>query len=296
MRRRAAFLAVTVAVGAANATDGPVSESSFQRRNPDFDDAALRHLRGQQPKIVNGQPASPGEFPWQVSLSIAWIADPSQAHFCGGSIYDQRWVVTAAHCLKNLTTAELDVVPGATVLTPTTVRLPVSRLVVHQGYDDASKDNDVALIELAAPLELGQAARPIALLAPADEARILTKDRILSVSGWGATTEGGATVAQLQKVDVPFVPRAVCNDFLSYDGRVTENMICAGRAAGGQDSCQGDSGGPLVQRGVDGAAVLAGIVSWGEGCARPGRYGVYTRVSQYADWIRACVAQNGACP
>lgn len=288
-------LAILAAPGLANADDTPLTENTYRKRNPDFDGAVLRDLRGERPKIVGGQPAAPGEFPWQVSLSVAWIADPSQAHFCGGSIYNERWIVTAAHCLQNLGVDEVKVVSGVDPLVSGANRRPIARLIVHKGYDSVSKDNDAALIELAESIPLQGREHSVPILEASDEVSLLTKNRMLTVSGWGATGEGGATVAKLQKVDVPFVSREACNDFLSYDGRITENMICAGRAAGGQDSCQGDSGGPLIHRSSDGAARLVGIVSWGDGCARPGRYGVYTRVSRYADWIRRCVAQPDNC-
>ena len=115
------------------------------------------------------------------------------------------------------------------------------------------------------------------------------------VTGWGATTEGGSKVRDLRFIDnLPFVTRTDCNAPLSYNGAITENMICAGVRSGGVDSCQGDSGGPLTfETGT--APKLAGVVSWGEGCARPNKVGVYTRVANYVDWVRACTTDPLTC-
>ena len=107
----------------------------------------------------------------------------------------------------------------------------------------------------------------------------------LLTTGWGNLTEGGVTPIDLQRVEVPLVDRVNCNDVNSYNGEITENMICAGIDEGGRDACQGDSGGPLT-RGT-GNSVLTGITSWGYGCARPNLYGVYTRVSM--DSIRSFI-------
>jgi trypsin len=113
----------------------------------------------------------------------------------------------------------------------------------------------------------------------------------LEVTGWGATSEGGRASPQLLKGSVPYAPSDACNAPAAYNGKILRGMMCAGRADGTVDSCQGDSGGPLVWRGPDGP-VLVGVVSWGEGCARKLRYGVYTRVSTFSDWIARTVASN----
>jgi secreted trypsin-like serine protease len=279
----------------ARAAETVLSESTYQKRNADFDDTVLRFLQNKEPKIVGGQLAAPGEYPWQVSLLVSWIANPNQAHFCGGSIYNNKWIVTAAHCLAGVGVADVHVVAGTNVLLPGVLRVNAARLIVHKDYNAGTTDQDIALIELKTPLALGTTMQQIALLAPAEENAVLVKDKVLTVTGWGATSEGAAVVRDLREVDVPFVTREVCNDPLSYGGRITENMICAGKATGGQDSCQGDSGGPIVFRASGEAPKLVGIVSWGEGCARPGKYGIYTRVTRYNDWVRNCIANPASC-
>jgi secreted trypsin-like serine protease len=95
---------------------------------------------------------------------------------------------------------------------------------------------------------------------------------------------GGSTSDLLRKVEIPIVANGVCNSPQSYAGRISENMICAGHTEGGKDSCQGDSGGPLIVRKGTGF-VLAGVVSWGRGCALADFYGVYARAARYRDWI-----------
>ena len=118
--------------------------------------------------------------------------------------------------------------------------------------------------------------------------RIKTK-QVLEVTGWGATAEGGTISSRLMKASVPYVRNKACNSNQAYRGRIRRGMMCAGRTDGGVDACQGDSGGPLVWRSGS-RPILVGIVSFGEGCARKLKYGVYTRVSHYRDWIEKTIA------
>jgi secreted trypsin-like serine protease len=293
----AALLAGTLAlgIGHAAADESVLSESTYEKRNADFDDTVLRFLRNETPKIVGGKPAAPGEYPWQVSLVVSWIANPNQGHFCGGTIYNSKWIVTAAHCLVRVRAADVHVVGGTNVLMPGVHRVNVTRIIMHKNYNAGTSDEDIALIEVKSPLALGTTMQQIGLLEPSEEPTVLVKDKVLTVTGWGATAQGAAVVRDLQEVDVPFVTREVCNDPLSYNGKITENMICAGKAAGGVDSCQGDSGGPIVYRPSGSAPKLVGVVSWGEGCARPGKYGVYTRVARYNSWVKNCIANAAGC-
>lgn len=265
------------------------------RGSSPFNETVDRYEKRLAPKIVGGVLAPDGARPWQVSLAVGWIANPAQAHFCGGSIYNSKWIVTAAHCLNGLDAKNVNVIVGTNKLAPGVMRLNAVRLLIHGQYNDATHDQDIALVELYDPIALGPRAKEIALIQGSGEASVLVPDAKLLVSGWGATQEGGDTVSTLREVEVPFVARETCNDPLSYNGDVTKNMICAGVAAGGRDSCQGDSGGPLVYGAGSANPILAGIVSWGEGCARPGKYGVYARVANYGDWVKQCVASPDSC-
>ena len=257
--------------------------------------AIERFEKNLAPKIVGGVVAKDGAHPWQASLVVSWIANPASAHFCGGSIYNDKWIVTAAHCVADLTAKDINVIVGTNKLDSNTRRINAARILRHTDYDPGTHDQDIALIELRDAVPAGAKVKPIVLIGSAEETQLLVADAPLVVSGWGATTEGGDTVSILREVGVPFVTREMCNDPLSYDKAVTANMICAGVAAGGRDSCQGDSGGPLVVGATGANPLLAGVVSWGEGCAQAGKYGVYTRVANYGDWVKQCVATQQKC-
>lgn len=271
-------------------------ERAMSRGSQDYKDAIAAFLKGDSSKIVGGAPAPEAAYPWQVSLSVSWIADPGRGHFCGGSIYNSKWIVTAAHCVIDNEPQDIHVVAGTNKLVATSTRLNVRRIIVHRNYDRPKEhDNDVALLELLTPLTFDDKTKPIELLSPVDEHLLADSGRELTVTGWGATQEGGSPVRDLRFTVVPSVSREICNQPPSYNHHVTENMICAGKSLGGTDSCQGDSGGPLVSDKSLGPVRLVGIVSWGEGCAHFAKYGVYTRVARYNKWIATCTQNPGAC-
>jgi secreted trypsin-like serine protease len=265
-------------------------QSVIPMRGNFFFDSALF-----KPKIVGGTEAPPDAFPWQVSLQRSDIANPLDAHYCGGSIRSERWLVTAAHCVANLQPSDIMAIAGTHLLLPTTHRLRVQRIIVHKQYDPTTQDYDVALLMLEQPLTLGPSEQVIALEGSEDEQVDIPVGKRLFVTGWGITSEGGSPVSTLREVSVPVVTNSVCNDPLSYGGAVTARMICAGDAQGGRDSCQGDSGGPLATNRSGRNAKLVGIVSWGVGCAKPGKPGVYARVSALKSWIEGCTAAPDSC-
>ena len=157
---------------------------------------------------------------------------------------------------------------------------------MHPAYKGApSYENDLTLIKLKLP----PTGRVIPIASAASTS--IPFSQPLEVTGWGATSENGPGSDVLLKATVPYVPTEVCNAGDSYNGRIRDGMICAGEREGGIDSCQGDSGGPLVWRTADGP-VLVGVVSFGDGCARKLKYGVYTRVSAYRDWIDRTLATD----
>uniref|UniRef100_A0A4W5RKP6 Coagulation factor IXa n=1 Tax=Hucho hucho TaxID=62062 RepID=A0A4W5RKP6_9TELE len=227
-------------------------------------------------RIVGGDTVTPGDIPWQ---------RPSGQVFCGGSILSQLWVITAAHCLMDY----LVIVPlgehNIYDKEGTEQDHEVSKQYKHPLYDSQQSlyNHDIALLRLHTPITFSSHARPICL-GPKVFAEDLVKDQSpATVSGWGRTRFQGATSHLLQKVEVPFTERTSCKD--SSSARITKYMFCAGYAHVAKDSCQGDSGGPHTNRYHD-TWFLTGIVSWGEECAKDGKYGVYTRVSHYYRWIR----------
>ena len=222
------------------------------------------------PKIVGGEDASISDFPFTVALT-----QPDGFQFCGGSLVAPNKVVTAAHCTVDSQPADIVVVAGRTSLSNDEGKSsPVSNIWVHPNYEDATTGSDVSVLTLSEPLA---DFAPIALETSADAYAEGTNSTVL---GWGLTTEGGEASDVLQKVDVPLTSDDTCKSaYQEYDASA---MVCAAVPEGGKDSCQGDSGGPLV---IDGK--LAGIVSWGQGCAQAGFPGIYTRVATYAADVQA---------
>jgi trypsin len=238
-----------------------------------------------KPFIVGGVPVKDiSELPWQVALLDGASTMPRQ--FCGGSIVASQWILTAAHCVEGRTPDKIDVLAGTIHKYAGGERSDSTAIFIHPKWGQTALryDFDAALIKLPKPLTVGKAIELATAATP------LPVDFPIRVSGWGATSEGGPSSSDLLMVDVPVVSNKTCNLPLSYGGKVSENMLCLGKAEGGVDSCQGDSGGPAAI--VGDKKVLAGIVSWGWGCAVKDKYGVYTRVSSVADWVTATMAAN----
>lgn len=219
-------------------------------------------------KIVGGDTAMKGEFPFLVSLQDL------AGHFCGGSLIAKDWVLTAEHCV---TEGVNTVVIGLHDLGKTggTETHRVDRIVPHPLR--GSRDYDYALLHLAGESKFA----PIAL----NRAEIKAEANMIT-AGWGDTAEAGGMPNLLQKVTVPFVSSARCS--AAYPGKITDRMICAGYDEGGKDACQGDSGGPLFM-GTGAERTLVGVVSWGKGCARPNYYGVYSKVNAVTEWIDSTI-------
>lgn len=241
--------------------------------------------------VVGGQNATAGQFPWQIGLQRKFGQQFS--HSCGGSILSSRWVVTAGHCVQGVSLKSMRIVAGdhnRTVAEGVEQFSNVSRAVVHPQFNSSTLENDVALLELTTPFILSPARRTAAipLFTSADSAAGLDAvGTLATISGWGTTSESGSLPAILQFAQVPIVSDADANAAYGA-GEVKASMLPAGFTAGGVDTCQGDSGGPLVLQTPSGFK-LAGLTSWGIGCAREGLPGIYTEVSFFNTFINSTI-------
>ena len=284
------------------------------------DESSARAASERFTRIVGGEVASAGSWPWQVALVELHDRGGGRGagfrQFCGGSVIAPWWVLTAAHCVDGVRPEELQVLVGTRDLDRGGRLLGVRAIHVHEEYRSVIEGNDIALLRLAreagvAEVELPTAERTAAVATPGTSA---------TVTGWGLLRplecksgtkpgthrchpQGGGRghfvdgltgepvklsdvrTSKLMEVKLPLVGEETCR--AAYPrAAIDERTVCAGLSQGGKDSCQGDSGGPLVVRDGD-TWFQAGVVSWGQGCAKPGQYGVYTSVGAFERWIHA---------
>lgn len=254
-------------------------------------------------RVMGGCVTDIATFPWQVSLFRTGSGSQRGAHFCGGSVIDERWVLTAAHCIEDLVPTDpspIAVYFGSTSLEAGGRIVDIATIYAHPDYRGVGAD-DIALLELSAPIDA-----PAVPLATARTARDLERRNTDAVvTGWGNTPgqeevsgtiggKGGDSVVQtldvfdtsalLLAAEVPIVRNARC------DEDDDPEAICAGYRDEMIDACAGDSGGPLHAQTRDGY-VQIGLVSGGTLCVEDGeRFSTYTRVSAYEEWIRATMA------
>ncbi|NXE14169.1 ACRO protein, partial [Lophotis ruficrista] len=236
-------------------------------------------------RVVGGRDAQPGAWPWTVSIQDPWV--PGTGHICGGSLISPQWVLTAAHCFKEAWNLSVwHVVIGATWLThlgPEVQVRYINRLIIHEYYNNITLSNDIALLELDQPVQCNYY---VQLACVPDASLRVSRLTVCYISGWGALVEGGGAAAILQEARVRLIDTYLCNSSNWYRGAIHSHNLCAGYAQGGIDTCQGDSGGPLVCQDNNAEYFwLVGVTSWGSGCARAHRPGIYTSTQHFYDWI-----------
>lgn len=244
-----------------------------------------------QTKVVGGKNAAFGAWPWQVSVRKVSFFGFSSTHRCGGAVISSEWIATAGHCVEDLALPSIRIRVGEYDFSSMAEPFPyieraARRKVVHPKYNFYTYENDLALVQLDQPIQFPPHVAPICL--PPDNIDLLGRNA--TVTGWGRLNEGGTLPTILQEVRVPIVSNDKCKDMFDRAGRpeyIPDIFLCAGYEEGGRDSCQGDSGGPLQVKGDDGKWFLAGIISWGIGCAEQNLPGVCTRISRFKLWIQS---------
>jgi secreted trypsin-like serine protease len=239
-------------------------------------------VAAQDEEIVGGTATTIAQHPWQIALTTN-----SGFQFCGGSIVNANWVLTAQHCVAG-GSADMRVVAGITRISQSSTGQikAINAVATNPGFTDPTVGHDVALVHLSSPLDLsGANAKAIPLVTAADAAAGATNAGVVStVTGWGTLSEGAQSGSDvLQTVNVPIVSNTQATQL--YGQTITADQLAAGVVgAGGKDSCQGDSGGPITVP-VGGVTKLAGAVSWGNGCARGNFPGLYARVSSFETYL-----------
>lgn len=234
--------------------------------------------------VVGGHDVDP--FKTDISFMVSIGGD------CGATIIAPKWLLTAAHCEPvfggPITAGGID------LESKDRIRLRMKRYIVHPDYSSNDASNDFALIELVTPIDFIKT--KLSALTLSDPEFVnrggIDPGVVATVFGWGDSLQRPALESILQTVDVPIISRERANRSDSYNGKIDESMIVAGYEEGKRDACSGDSGGPLVTYdSVLNVTRLIGVVSWGQGCAWPKYFGVYSNVAHAHAWIMESIEQ-----
>ncbi|XP_037941498.1 trypsin-1-like [Teleopsis dalmanni] len=242
-----------------------------------------------QKRIVGGQETEIHQYPWMAMLLYGG------RFYCAASLINDQYLISASHCVYGFRKERISVrllEHDRKMSHFQKIDRNISEIITHPKYSSRTYDNDIAIIKLDTPVEITELLHPVCMPTPGKS----FKGETAIVAGWGALKVGGPTSDTLQEVMVPIMSQDDCRKSRYGSTRITDNMLCAGFEAGQKDSCQGDSGGPLhiVASGTR-EHQLAGVVSWGEGCAKPGYPGVYARVNRYGTWIKTLTKNACLC-
>ncbi|KAH8252332.1 hypothetical protein KR038_006907, partial [Drosophila bunnanda] len=241
-----------------------------------------------QKRIVGGQETEVHQYPWVAMLLYGG------RFYCAASLLNDQFLLTASHCVYGFRKERISVrllEHDRKMSHMQKIDRKVAEVITHPKYNARNYDNDIAIIKLDEPVEFNEVLHPVCMPTPGRS----FKGENGIVTGWGALKVGGPTSDTLQEVQVPILSQDECRKS-RYGNKITDNMLCGGYDEGGKDSCQGDSGGPLhiVASGTR-EHQIAGVVSWGEGCAKAGYPGVYARVNRYGTWIKNLTKQACLC-
>ncbi|XP_036762694.2 acrosin [Manis pentadactyla] len=281
-------LAVSVFAREKNSCDGPCG-LRFRQSSPG------------NVRVVGGQDAAKGAWPWVVSLQVFTAHNNRRYHACGGTLLNSHWLLTAAHCFRvnkevynwRLIFGTREIVYGNDKpARPPLQERYVEKIIMHERYSPRSEINDIALMKIIPPVPCGPLIGPGCL--PRFRAGPPRVSQACWVAGWGFLKENARKMSPvLQEARVNIIDLGLCNATQWYNGRVHSTNVCAGYPEGHIDTCQGDSGGPLMCRdNTENTYVVVGITSWGAGCARAKRPGVYTATWPYLNWIASKIGSK----